>query len=332
MTLRTLADEAGVAGGRAREIVWLDAAPNGSARARLTSPALLGLADHRHAARWWRDLRMDASVCGLAAQRAQPTAVVVEHRGEHWPLPVRGLLGCGLAWNPTRPLVAGLAVSSGRAHPWVADYAERTLRTFEHVLAATSLTGLDRAGGPPLCWLDEHTLVFLAARSRRDGGPPADEPLVYEAAGPGFVSFEPGLDDLLAAAGAAVSRLQLGDAAVEALTRPLLVRRVQPHAGAGPGVLVQHATDLREGAGGGSGRTALVWSSARLDLRTRPTTLHPIEDGASGRPVPLLARRRGPEPEPGRGTGRHARRPMDGRGTSQSARGPAQGRGCRRRC
>jgi dienelactone hydrolase len=114
--------------------------------------------------------------------------------------------------------------------------------------------------------------------------------LIYEAAVPGFVSFEPGLDDLLAATGVAVSRLQLGDGAVETLARPLLVRRVQPHAGARPGVLVQHATGLRHG---GCGRTSLVWSSARLDLRTRPATLQPVEDGAFGRPAPpapMLAR------------------------------------------
>ncbi len=291
MTLRTLADAAGAAGGREREIVRLDAAPNGSARARVTSPALLGIADHRHAVRWWRDLRIDESVCGLAAQRAQPTAVVVEHRGDRWPVPVRGLLGCGLAWNPSRPLVAGLAVSGGRAHPWVADYAERTVRTFEHVRAATSLTGLDHAGGAPLCWLDERTLAFLAARPRDDSGPPLDEPLIYEAAGPGFVSFEPGLDDLLAATGVAVSLLRLGDGAVETLTRPLLVRRLRLHAGARSGVLVQHATGLRDGA---RDHTALVWSSVRLDLRTRPATPHPVADGAFAPPAPTLARRPAP--------------------------------------
>jgi dienelactone hydrolase len=108
--------------------------------------------------------------------------------------------------------------------------------------------------------------------------------MIYEAAGPGFVSFEPGIDDLLAATGVAVSRLQLGDAAVQTLTPSLLVRRVQPHAGAHPGVLVQLATGLRDGARGGGGArgTALVWSSARLDLGTRPATLHPIEDDAPG--------------------------------------------------
>src|SRR5919107_492530 len=140
--------------------VQLDVRPDGSARARVTSPALLGIADHRHAAGWWRDLRIDESVCGLAAERAQPTAVVIEHRGSRWQVPVDGLLGGGLAWNPSRPLVAGLAVRGGRTHLWVADYAERSVRTLEGVRAATSLTALDRrAGGAALCWLDEHRLA-----------------------------------------------------------------------------------------------------------------------------------------------------------------------------
>jgi len=281
MTLPTFADENGC--GHERETVRLDAAADGSARARVTSPALLGIGDHRHARRWWRDLRLDESTCGVAAHRAQPTSMVIEHQGGRWALPVRGVLGCGLAWNPVRPLVAGLAASGARAHAWVADYAARTVRIFGHVRAATSLTGLDHGGGSPLCWLDEHRLVFLAARPSEDTGAPRDGPLIYDAAGPGFVSFDPGLEELLAATGVAISLLQLGDEAVQTLTRPLLVRRLQPHAGARPGLLVQHATHLRDGA---DGHRSLVWSTARLDLRTRPATLHPCEDRAAGPPPP----------------------------------------------
>jgi dienelactone hydrolase len=275
MTLRTFADGACAAGGR--ETVRIDVAPDGSARARVTSPALLGIADHRHAVRWWRDLRIDESAGGLAAQRAQPTAVAIEHGGRSWPLPVHGLLGCDLAWSPLAPLVAGLAVSGGRAHPWVADYARRTVRSFEHVRAATSLTALDRPGGSPLCWLDGHRLAFLAARPPRDAGPAPDEPLVFEAAGPGFVSFEPGLGDLIATAGAAISLLHVGDEAVQTLTPALLVRRLQRHAGGRPGVLVRHATGVRDGGGGGR---SLVWSAARLDVDAVPATLRPLQDRA----------------------------------------------------
>jgi dienelactone hydrolase len=283
MTLPTFGDEARIEA--ERQIVRLDACPDGSARARVTSPALLGIADHRHAGRWWRDLRLDESACGLAAQRAQPTSIVIEHRDDRWPLPVRGLLGCGLAWHPVRPLVAGLAVSGAQARPWVADYAERNMRIFGRVRAATSLTGLDRSGGSPLCWRDEHSLVFLAPRPRESCGPARDEPLVYEAAGPGFVSFEPGLEELLAATGVAISLLQLGDEAVRTLTGALLVRRLQAHAG---GLLVQHAAGLRDGAGGHRG---LVWSTAALDLRARPATLHACADRVVAGPAP-------PQPPP----------------------------------
>jgi dienelactone hydrolase len=287
--------------------VQLAVSLDGSARARVTSPALLGIADHRHAARWWRDLRLDESVCGLAAERAQPTAVVIEHRWQRWQLPLRGLLGCGLAWHPSRPLVAGLAVRSGRAHPWVADYAERSVRTLEGVRAATSLTGLDRGAGAPLCWLDEHTLAFLAARRRREPGPPLDEPLVYEARGPGFVSFEPGIDELLAATGAAVSLLHLRDETIDALTGPLLVRALHV---AGRQLVVRHATDLRDGPGG---RGGLVWSAGRLDLCTRPATLEPHEDLD---PRPSAA---SPPPAPARPSGRGPRRSLTTRMLSMRA-------------
>jgi dienelactone hydrolase len=285
--------------GSRREVVRLDAGPDGSARAQVRSPALLGIADHRHAGRWWRGLRIDEAMSGLAAQRAHPTSVVIEHGEDRWALPVRGLLGCGLAWSPFRPLVAGLASRGGRAHPWIADYARRTVRALEHVPAATSLTGLDRPAGSPLCWLDEHTLAFLAAPPRRDPGPPRDEPLVYDAAGPGFVSFEPGLDELLAAAGATVSLLHLGDETVDALTGPLLVRRLQAAAGGPRGLAVWHATDLRDGPErDGGDPSGLVWSAARLDLSTRPATLRPHEARAAPPPRP---------PRPARPQGRAAR-------------------------
>jgi dienelactone hydrolase len=274
--------------------VQLDVSPDGSAQATVTSPALLGIGDHRHAGGWWRDLRLDESVCGLAAERAQPTAVVIEHRGSRWQVPRPGLLACGLAWNPSRPLVAGLAVQDGRTLLWVADYAERSVQTLEGVRAATSLTGLDRGAGAPLCWLDEHTLAFLAARRRRDPGPPLDEPLIYEATGPGFVSFEPGLDELLGATGAAVSLLDFRDGAIDALTGPLLVARLQVAAGE---LVVRHASDLRDGSGGGG---ALVWSSDRLDLRTRPAKLEPHEDADAPAASPPSA--------PGRRGGRGPRR------------------------
>jgi dienelactone hydrolase len=295
MSLHTLTDEART--GTAREVVRLDAREDGSARALVTAPPLLGIADHRYATGWWRDLRIDESVSGLAAERPQPTAVVIEHRGNRWPLAVRGLLGCALAWNPLRPLVAGLAVGRGHAHPWVADYHARTVKMFERVRAGTSLTGLDRGGSSPLCWLDEHRLAFLAPPPRRVG-PPLEEPLIYDGCGPGFVSFEPGLDELLAAAGAAISSLDVGDGTVAELTRPLLVRRMRRAAGC---LLVGHATRLREDAQrSGSGRDGLVWSDGRLDLSSRVPTLRACEDGAlrdtarPRRPAPVRAARPGP--------------------------------------
>jgi dienelactone hydrolase len=301
MTLLTRADTA-TAGAR-RATVRLDEDPAGAARARVTSPSLLGLADHRHADRWWRDLRLDAALHGVAAQRAQPTSLVIEHRGGEWPLPVPGLLGCALAWSPFAPRVAGLAVAHGRAHPWIADYAERSLRIVAPVRAATSLTGLERGGAAaPLCWLDAHTLGFLAAVAPAPAPTPTaaavsvEAPLIYDASGPGFVSFEPELDELLAATGAAIARLDLRDKTVDTLTGPLLVCDLRPSDGLGRGLLVRHATDLRRG-----GRDGLVWSDARLDLSRRPTALEPVAGGAVRPAARSRAAARSAERPPGSG-------------------------------
>jgi dienelactone hydrolase len=296
MRLHPLTDEPDP--GSPGEVVWADAREDGAARALVTSPALLGIDDHRYAASWWRGLRLDESLSGLAAERPQPTAVVIEHGGRRWPLAVPGLLACAMAWNPLRPLVAGLAVGRGHAHPWVADYHARTVRTFERVRAGTSLTGLERGGASPLCWLDEHRLAFLSPRPRRVEAPLQD-PLVYDGRGPGFVGFEPGLDELLAAAGGAISSLDLADGAVAELTRPLLVRRLRHAAG---GVLVRHATRLRDGADRGGG-DALVWSDSRLELAHRHPALRACDeealraDAPPPRPFPRLdAARPGPRP------------------------------------
>jgi len=285
MTLLTHADIA--AAGVRRDTVRIDEDPAGATRARVTSPSLLGLADHRHADGWWRDLRLDTSVHGLAAQRAQPTSLVIEHGHDAWPVPVPGVLGCALAWSPFAPRVAGLAVAHGGARPWVVDYAERSVRIVEHVRASTSLTGLEPGGGAPLCWLDEHTLGFLAVPGRHAAATPSEEPLIYDASGPGFVSFEPGLDELLGAAGAAIARLDLREETVDALTGPLLVRDLRPPEGRGRALLVRHATDLR----GRGGRDSLVWSDARLDLGRRPAALEPRAGAAVGPAAPSGAAR-----------------------------------------
>jgi dienelactone hydrolase len=275
MTLLTLADH--TAAGARRETVRFDEDPAGAARARVTSPALLGRADHRHGGGWWRDLRLDAAARGLAAQRARPSALVIDHGDgdEPWPVAVPGLLGCALAWSPFAPRVAGLALDGACARPWVADYAQRSVRILAHVRAAMSLTGLERGGGAPLCWLDEHTLAVLTASApaldldAEPGDPvdagPGEEPLIYDATGPGFVSFEPGLDELRVAAGAAVARLDLRDEWVEPLTGPLLVGALQPPDERGRGILVRHVTDLRAGAG----RDGLLWSDTRVEVGPR---------------------------------------------------------------
>ena len=281
----------------------LDAREDGAAWARMRLPAMPSLAD-RAAAHRWRDLVVDPALAGLAPERARPTALVVGHgEGPGWEVPVVGLVGCGLAWHPHRPLVAGLACEGGRAHPWVADHRTRTVRHFRHVRAATSLTELDRPGRRPLWWRGGGHLATLApGEPERAPEPPGDEPLVFEAAGPAHVSFEPGLDDLAAVAGAAVVDLDVDTGAVTTLTPPLLVRRVALREDGS--LAVEHATGIRPGGPPADG--GLTWATGRAGASTAPGRgpgpFEPV--GPAGRPAPpaRTARRRpGCAPEPAAG-------------------------------
>jgi dienelactone hydrolase len=284
--------DAGLGRGRAgpseREASRLDARDDGAAWAQLRMPALPSLAD-RPASRRWRDLLVDTDLAGIAPERARPTALVIGDRdGGDWAVPVEGLVGCGLAWHPRLPWVAGLARERGRAHPWVADYGTRTVRAFPHLRAATSLTELDRPDRRPLWWRDEGHLAFLAPpepEPRGDASPsPPDEPLVFEAVGPAYVSFEPGLDELAAVAGAAIAELDVESGAVATLTDPLLVRRVEPLDDGS--LVVQHATGVRAASRPGDG--GMVWATGRVDPSIGPAPLEPLRPadrpGAPARP------------------------------------------------
>jgi dienelactone hydrolase len=82
------------------------------------------------------------------------------------------------------------------------------------------------------------------------------------------VQFEPGLDELRAATGAAVALLDLGDETVDTLTPPLLVRELLAGGDDRAALYVRHATGLDEDG-------ALVWSCARLDPAVRPVRPEP---------------------------------------------------------
>jgi predicted esterase len=194
----------------------------------------------------WRDLVVDPDLGGLVPGRARPAQVLVHTSGPDsapWRLPVRDVVGCGLAWHPRRPLVAGLSRVAGQTHPWIADYRARTTTEYPRVRVTTSLTGL---GGPPVAWGAAGRLLVLTPAER--GRRPVPDAAAYEAVGPGFVAFEPLVGELAAMADAHVSSLDPAGGVVTPLTPPLLVRRLVPSP-SGCSCLVEHvdadSIDLR---------------------------------------------------------------------------------------
>jgi len=242
----------------------VDVAADGSAWAVLTTPAYPGVAEHNPAAVQWRSLTVDPDLVGLAPGRARPAEIVIgDHEsGDRWTLPVSGALSGKLAWHPRRPLVAGIAVRDRRACPWVADYAARTVTVFEHVRAAIGFTLQGGRSQPPLGWCGDERLVLLvpSAEPRSASAEQNGVPGVYEASGPGFVSFEPTLHELAELAAAAPAVVDLGTGQQAPLGPPALIRSVDPSP-TGRFVLVEYADQ--------HGRTpdtdGLCWTDIVLD-------------------------------------------------------------------
>jgi pimeloyl-ACP methyl ester carboxylesterase len=264
--------------------IRFDTSPGGTARARITAPVLLGVADHAQAGRWWRELRLDTGAHGLAARRPGPTTLAVEHAGSVWTVPVERPLGVRLAWRPSAHQVAGLARAGDQVQVWIADYRARWLRTLPGS-AATSLTEWGPTAGAPLAWLDDRTLAVLVPPS---GHRTADDrPRIHDATGPGFVQFRPDLDDLIDAAGAAVAVLRVDGGEPQVRSEPLLVRRLD----ADGAPVVEHVTGIREGTGP---RTELIWATARLDRIAAPARR--ARPAVPARATPTLTRPPRPAP------------------------------------
>lgn len=247
-------------------------APDRSAWATVRTPALAPIAEHNPAAVRWRDLVIDPDLAGLAPGRARPSSIVFSDGGDEWRLPLDGVLPGRLAWHPRRPLVAGLAVRGRRPYVWTADRRARTVTVHAHLRAAVSFTAY---GHPPVAWCGNDRLAFLVPGPHRDAGagPPDGRPVVFEAAGPGVVSFEPPPEELERLAGArlAVADLGSGADAGTPLTPPMLVRSLLP-APAGDVVLVTHGRWAAEDEG-------LRWTDALVDPDA-PGTPRPLPAGS----------------------------------------------------
>ncbi|MFC9970709.1 alpha/beta hydrolase family protein [Spirillospora sp. NPDC127200] len=258
-----------------------DEAPDPSVRAVVRTPALPSVAEHNPAAAHWRDLEIDPDLAGLAPGRARPSSIVISVGGDRWPLPVDDVLPAPLAWHPRRPLVAGLAVRDRRAHVWIADYHARTCTVLNGPRAAVSFTAY---GHPPVAWCGDR-LVLLIPGSDPEPERPQEHPVVFEAAGPGVVAFEPPAAELQRLAGARLAVLDPDTGASTPLTPVLLVRSLLPTP-AGDAVTVSHGRWSDEDG-------ALRWTDVLLDLDA-PERPRPAPPASEDVPPPTA----GPGTEP----------------------------------
>nr|MDQ3988205.1 hypothetical protein [Actinomycetota bacterium] len=242
----------------------VDVAADGSAWAVLTTPAYPPVAEHNPAVVQWRNLAVDPDLVGLASGRARPTEIVIDdaESGGRWTLPVPGVLPGKLAWHPRRPLVAGIAARDRHACPWVADYAARTVTVLEHVRAATGCTLPGGRSQARLGWCGDEDLVVLvpsaappSVLAERNGALG-----VYEASGPGFVSFEPPVHQLAELAAAAPTVVDLVTGAQTTLGPPSLVRNMSPSP-TGRFVLVEYVDQH----GRAPDADGLCWTAVVLD-------------------------------------------------------------------
>ncbi|GIH08913.1 hypothetical protein Rhe02_69800 [Rhizocola hellebori] len=249
-------------------LITTDHAPSGVASAVISTPAFPPLAECRPEAVRWRSLRVCPDLIGLVPTRARPVQIDIElaEQSERWTIPVVDVLANTLSWHPGRPVVAGLAFDGAKVTPWVADYQTRTVRRYTNIRAATSFTSQGGKGHPPLVWCAENQLALLIAAS--DCAPPSPaaagptwRPAVYEAIGPGYVTFEPEQRELalLAAARPAVYDLETSN--ITALGPPLLIRSLTL-APDGDALVIEHA----DSQGESPDANGLRWSSSQLDL------------------------------------------------------------------
>ncbi|MBF8190141.1 hypothetical protein ITP53_31335, partial [Nonomuraea sp. K274] len=226
---------------------WRDSSPN-DAWARLTAPAQSSISQANPAVTYWRELRVDPDLAGLAVDQAWATRIEIHTHDTSpgWTLPLTDVLPVRLAWHPERPLVAGLVVRDRRAHPWVADYATQTVTVFDQMRAATS------HAWPPHAWVDDRLVILLPSPPAAKTPPAHGNPVALEATGPMYVKFLPTLPELAALIAARPAALDLVTGQAIGLTDPLVVRRLAAMDGE---LYLEYAEDGPASEGG------LSWSS-----------------------------------------------------------------------
>ncbi|MFE0156745.1 hypothetical protein ACFWY5_57140 [Nonomuraea sp. NPDC059007] len=177
------------------------------------------------------------------------------------------MLAATLAWHPEQPLVAGLAVRRRCAYPWIANYRLATVAHHENVRVVTSLAGQ----GSPIAWAGDRLVVLVPGEPADDEAPASlAAPAIYEASGPGEVTFSPGLRELEGLAAARVATFDPGTERLTPVSPPLLVRQLSPAPG-GNHLIVE--------ASAGEGPGGLLWRLGCMEVTGR-ARMRPLAEGA----------------------------------------------------
>ncbi|GAA2846513.1 hypothetical protein GCM10010517_03240 [Streptosporangium fragile] len=243
--------------------------PGGLAWAVSTVPRYPSITEHNPASVIWEKMTIDPDLGGAPPPRGRPVRVEVRELGQNrgWELPVVGMLAVPLAWHPKEPLIAGLAVRDRCAHPWIANYRRATVTHYENVRLVTSLAGQ----GSPIAWAGDRLVVLIPGALADDEAPASSAaPAIYEASGPGEVTFSPGLRELERLAAARVATFDPGTERLVPVSPPLLVRQLS---------LAPGGNHLIVEAGAGEGPGGLTWRLGLMEINGR-TRMRPLPEGA----------------------------------------------------
>ncbi|MER6950413.1 prolyl oligopeptidase family serine peptidase [Nonomuraea sp. NPDC000554] len=146
----------------------------------------------------------------------------------------------------------------------MANYRQATVTHYENVRVVTSLAGQ----GSPIAWAGDRLVVLVPGEPADDEDPASfAAPAIYEASGPGEVTFSPGLRELERLAAARVATFDPGTERLTPVSPPLLVRQLSPAPG-GNHLIVEAGAG--EGPGGLPRRLGCMEITGRARMRPLP--------------------------------------------------------------
>lgn len=201
--------------------------PEAHTWAMIWSSTRPSVGEHDPASFVWRKWTVEPGLCGLRPRHSQTSRIEISGLGQtaQWQLPLERVLGVPLAWHPSEPLVAGLAMAGRHASPWVANFNTRKVTQFDSVRAATSLTSQADNAGQALAWGADLRLAILIP-AHRDSEPSTApwSPQVYRARGPGLVEFCCSASELGEQTTACPAVLDIATGEITQKGRPAMIR------------------------------------------------------------------------------------------------------------